>query len=93
MKDIPIYFTEESYNQYRNGGLAIGFTAEQRSYMQFMEREGIDCSLTSDPLECMTKVRHENVQTISYTHFGVYAHRKSRSVKPYFNDPDDGLPF
>lgn len=78
MKDIPVYFTHDEYDAYRNGELAIGYTAEQKKKLELIEQVGIDCELKTEPLSHMTKVRPVCVSSIEWADTGVYVCRPGR---------------
>lgn len=78
MQDIAIYFTQEEYDNYRNGGLAIGYTTEQRNQLRKLQEIGFDVGLDTEPLNNMTKVRPIAVSEISWSENGVYVCRPCR---------------
>lgn len=75
MKDVPIYFTPEEYDRYRNGDRAIGYTAQQKMVLQALENVGVDCELKTEPLSHMTKVRTECISDLKWSWTGMYVER------------------
>lgn len=72
-KWVKVYFTQEQYDEWRCGnGRAIGYLEPEVDAMKKLERNGIDCGLTYDPLDHMTKVRPELVERIGWAEHGVY---------------------
>lgn len=79
-KWIKIYLTKEQYDEWRSGnGLAIGYSEEQVREMQMLEKRGIDCGLSYDKLDHMTKVNPRLVSSIGWSDNGYYLSNKPQA--------------
>lgn len=75
MKWVPIYFTENQWDSWMSGNLAIAFTQDERDKMRECEKVGLSFDLKSDPLNHMTKVHPLSLRKVRTSLFGVYTSR------------------
>lgn len=74
MKWIKVYFTQDQYDEWKSGnGRAIGYLEPEVDAMKKLEKIGIDCGLSYDKLDHMTKVDPRRVTGIGWSsEHGVY---------------------